>query len=330
MATVTLLLPPASRLAGRLPPTLARALGRADAVDIDDAGERAQLLRHFHILPRGWPIAALTRQMDAGDADGALWLRADPAWVRPDISGARLFAWGEGLQPAQADCDALLPALRPLFGDSGFHLDAPVPSRWYLRLPPGSKLPVFADPGDALGADVFEYLPNDAQDDGAVARRWRSLLNETQVLLHNHPWNARRGAAGKPPINSLWFWGAGMRPAQVRSHSKVVESDDAVLRALATASGAAVSTLSSVSPAAQPGGDRLIDLRARRDVAVLLDEWLPAMIGAMHRREMREIRIDFPDAPGFRLRASQRWRFWRGPLDQPGRSTGAASESDPT
>src|SRR4051794_33535091 len=80
MAKVTLLLPAASRLAGRLPLALATAMGRADIEALDAPGERAQLLRHFDVVPRGWAIAALTRQRDAGDAAGSMWLRADPAW----------------------------------------------------------------------------------------------------------------------------------------------------------------------------------------------------------------------------------------------------------
>ena len=314
MASITLLLPPASRLAGRLPSAIARAFGRADALRLDQPGERAQLLRHFDVLPRGWPIAALTRQLDSGDAEGALWLRADPAWVRPDISGARLFACGDGLQPAQADCDALLPALRPIFGDAGFQMDAPVPSRWYLRLPPGSKLPSFADPVDALGADVFEHLPADAGNEAAIARRWRSLLNEAQVVLHNHPWNERRAAAGKPPINSLWFWGAGVRPERVHSHFANVYTDDSVLRAFAAAAAATVSNLPVELPAEAAGGDCLFDLRAQRDLSTLHRDWLLPATAAISSSGVEEIRFDFPDRDGIRLRAGQRWRVWRKPL----------------
>src|SRR5690606_25852361 len=126
-----------------LPQALARALGRADALPAGEAGERAQLQRHFELLPRGWPVAALTRSLDAGDAAIGHWLRADPAWVRPDINGARLFAVGEGMQLVREDADALVPALRTLFGDAGFPIDAPDPSRWYLRAPAGTPLPAF-------------------------------------------------------------------------------------------------------------------------------------------------------------------------------------------
>src|SRR3546814_12513382 len=78
-------------------------------------------------------MAALTRQMDAGDAAGAAWLRADPSYVRPDINGARLLAIGPSLGMDEEDRTAFLPALRPLFGAAGFPLDTPTTSRAEVR-----------------------------------------------------------------------------------------------------------------------------------------------------------------------------------------------------
>lgn len=312
MATATLLLPGRDRLAGlRLPDAVARALGRADRVAAGP-GERAQLLRHFELLPRGWPVAALTRQADAGDAAASQWLRADPAWVRPEINGARLFACGEGLQLAQQDVDALLPALRPLFGDAGFPIDAPVPSRWYLRLPQGTTLPAFVEPADALGADLFDSLVGTEAATDAGSRRWRSLLSEAQVVLHNHPWNARRAAAGKPPVNSLWFWGGGKLPDHVSSRHAGVQSDDAMLRALAVA--AELSPAQRAARFEMPTTDVLFDLRDLRDPMVLFEQWLLPAIDALRHGGLERLDLDLADGDGFALARSQRWRLWRRPL----------------
>ena len=153
MTVATLLLPSRARFAGHaLPGAIARTLGRADRSQPGQPGERAQLLRHFALLPRGWPVAALTRQLDAGDAPLSAWLRADPVYVRPDINGARLLAHDQAMQLGSEDVEALLPALRPLFGDTGFTIDAPTPGRWYLRLPREAKLPVLAAPADAVSS----------------------------------------------------------------------------------------------------------------------------------------------------------------------------------
>lgn len=310
MATATLLLPPRIRLAGqRLPDVVARALGRADRLSIGDAGERAQLLRHFELLPRGWPVAALTRDLDAGDAASCAWLRADPAWVHPDINGARLMACGDMLRLTPEDSNALLPALRALLGDAGFTLDAPTPARWYLRLPRETSLPTFADPADALGADLFEHLPG-ADDASSEARRWRTLASETQVLLHNHPWNARRTAAGRPPVNALWFWGAGVLPDRVTARHLHVQSNDPLINALALATGMAPTELGAIDLSAESG---LYDLR---DVAVMqsINEWIAPMIDAVERGALTSVTFDFADGVGFAIERRQHWRLWRKPL----------------
>ncbi|MCJ0824843.1 phosphoglycerate mutase [Luteimonas sp. 50] len=313
MAMATLLLPERRRFAGRgLPDALARALGRADPVAGGEAGERAQLLRHFTLLPRTWPAAALTRQLDAGDAAASQWLRADPAWVRPELNGARLLACGEGLQLEQEDVDALLPALRPLFGDAGFPIDAPRPSRWYLRLPQGASVPDFVEPDDALGADLFDSLVGTETATSAGNRRWRALLSEAQVVLHNHPWNARRAAAGKSPVNSLWFWGGGKAPDHVATAHAQVHGGDAMLQALARGAGV---PWSARGPRFQvQDANALWDLRGLRDPSRLFDDWLSPAVAAIRDGGLQRLRLDFGDGDGYVLARTQRWRLWRRPL----------------
>ena len=307
MATATLLLPSHSRFARQpLPPALARSLGRADRTAAAEPGQRAQLLRHFDLLPRGWPVAALTRQLDAADAASAAWLRADPVYARPDINGVRLLAHGEAMGLGHPDIAALLPALRPLFGDTGFTIDAPTPGRWYLRLPREAKLPAFAEPADVLGADLFEYLP-----EGPEGRRWRALLSEAQVVLHNHPHNAARIASGKPPVNSLWFWGGGILPDHVASRHAGVETDEATLLALASAAN--VQALVPSARFAAPSADTLYDLRGSHNCATLASDWLMPAIDALHRGELARLALDFADGNGFSIDRRQRWRFWRKP-----------------
>lgn len=307
MSHATFLLPAASRFGDqRLSAAGARALGRADRLPHASQGRRAQLLRHFELIPNHWPMAALTRQAEVGDAAGSCWLRADPVHVRPDINGVRLLAHGAALALDDEDSAALLPALRPLFGDAGFPIDAPSPSRWYLRLPMAAKPPAFTEPADALGTDIFDHLA-----EGQEGRRWRSMLNESQVILHNHPWNERRAAAGKPSINSLWFWGGGILPDAVRSRHAQACCDDEQAAALAQAAG-----IAGTMPASfvLPVRDTVFDLCAARDLAGLEDAWLQPACDALRRGELQALILDFEDGRGFRLARSQRWRFWRRPL----------------
>jgi len=273
------------------------------------AGEAAQLRRQFQ-LAQPWPLAALTRQQDAGDAGDGVWLRADPAFVQPDQSGARLLAWGEMLQPDARDVAELLPALQPLFAEHGLTLDAPVPERWYLRVPHGLVLPEFSAADAALGEDLFAHLPM-----GESGRVWRALLTESQVLLHQHPWNVQRRAQGNSPINSLWFWGAGHLPASVETAHTEVHSRDALLLALAHAAGAGQGgTLAQTHDDQPVTGSVLIDLRHLRAIGPLADEVLPPLTAALAQRTLGQLRLDCADGACYTLTARQRRRFWTRPV----------------
>ena len=327
----TLWLPRWAALREQLTPSMAlhRLACRADRVAVEP-GDAARLARSFDILPRGLPIAALTRQLDAGDAMHFTWLRADPGHVRPDMATVRLMACGNlGLSPDE--CEALLKPLKPLFGDEGFPISAPVPQRWYLCLPPDVRLPGFASPQDVLGDDLFAHLP-----DGDAGRRWRRLMNEAQVILHNHPVNGQRAREGKLPVNTVWFWGAGRLPDHVRSKHSTIVTDDALITALSREAGVDCETFENshsqvarlptlnLARMEQEWDDRflrniqligtpegvLFDCRGLRNLE-LFDRWLVSLLGRMNGGKFDALMLDFGDGLTLRWRAAHRWRFWR-------------------
>lgn len=303
MASVTLLLPARSRLpATPLPAAVSRALDRALPAH-GEAGEQAQLARHFDVQGEGWPVAALTRQRDAGDASGALWLRADPCHVAPDMHGARMLSHGETLGLTEADAQAFAPMLQALFAEAGFVFDAPSPSRWYVRLPAGTALPAFVAPEHVLGDDLFAHLPP-----GAEGRRWRALLSEAQVLLHGHPRNDQRRAEGRQAVNSVWFWGEGVLPAQVSGRHRQVRSNDALLQSLAQAAGIPIGDDSG-----NGSSDVLVDLRQLRSLQQFAEGAVAPLLAALRRRELKQVRLDFEDGLQLLLTRAQRWRFWAPP-----------------
>lgn len=302
MLRLTLLLPARERFAGQpLPMDLGKWLARADHKQTD-AGRKAQIQRHVQAIPAQAPVAAITRNLDAPGAEQQAWLRADPCWVQADINGGRMLACGEmGLTPD--DAQALIAPLRSLFGDEGFPISAPVPSRWYLMLPRESKLPEFAPPEDVLGDDLVEHLPQ-----GDAGRRWRRLLNEAQVILHNHPLNAQRMAQGQPPVNSLWFWGGGVLPDFVRADG-VLYSDDVVVHGLLKIGQAAARPLPTRYDSALRDSPSVVDLRAARDLSTLMRDWITPVFASMRGHD--DLHLDFADGAQFAIRRAQRWRFWR-------------------
>ena len=276
----------------------------------DAARGRATVLREcFVIEAAALPVAALTRSIDADDAGEAKWLRADPAFVMADAVTLRMLACGD-LGLSAGETEALAQALWPLFEESGFVFDTPHPQRWYLRCPRDAALPKFSSPDEALGDDLAKHLP-----DGENARKWRGLLNEVQIVLTQHPVNTQRARRGLPPVNSLWFWGAGELPQRVRCEFDRVISDDEVVASLAKLSGVWSSpqsqSLSSMIGEQNQGRSMLVDLADQRDIARLDDEWFKPIADALKRGQIRQLDLLFESGERHVVKPGHRWRFWR-------------------
>ena len=79
------------------------------------------------------------------------------------------------------------------------------------------------------------------QPEGEAARSWRALVNELQMLWHEHPVNEARSQAGRPALNSVWLEGSCSRAGR-RGFDAVITSDDA-LAGLALSAGSEVSAV---------------------------------------------------------------------------------------
>ncbi len=79
-------------------------LARGDRLESRPSGIEQAIRELFEFSGRTFPAAALSRQVDVGDAVGSAWLRADPAHVRADMTTARMLACGElGLTASETD-----------------------------------------------------------------------------------------------------------------------------------------------------------------------------------------------------------------------------------
>lgn len=176
------------------------------------------------------PFAALSWLADTGVRPDGPLLRADPVYLRADQTQVRLFH-AEQLGIERADADALIATLNAHFTQDGLAFGAPLPYRWYARLPAAARMqttPLSAINGQPIG----EALPT-----GADARLWRQRLNEVQMLLHEHPVNVARRARRQPPVNGVWFWGGAELPGTIAADYTEIAGDNAVVAGLAKLAG---------------------------------------------------------------------------------------------
>jgi len=292
-------LPPLERFGGAHP--LRRLLAWASRLPDERHGRLEGLAHAFHVDVATLPAAALIRQHLAGDAGEDSWLNVDPAWVQPDMTGVRLLACGS-MSLSMDEARALAEVLQPAFAEAGLQLEVSAPDQWQLRLASDTPLPEFAAPEQALGEDLYQPLPQ-----GAAGRPWRRLLNEVQVLLHQHPLNATRQSRGLPPVNSVWPWGAGRLPAPLQSVFAGVAGNDVLLQAMASHAGMPSQILTPEAVAAAQAG-WLVDLQDLQ-VGEFDDAW-SSVLQTLARRQ--RLHVVFASGERWSWRPWHRWRFWRG------------------
>lgn len=102
------------------------------------------------------------------------------------------------------DADVLIQAIQKEFGNEMFHFYTGTSYRHLLIWDKG-EVNEMTPPHDILTKTIGSYLPK--QDMLA------QMMEKSYDILNNHPINVAREKAGLNKANSLWFWGAGTKPA---------------------------------------------------------------------------------------------------------------------
>lgn len=101
----------------------------------------------------------------------------------------------------------LVEMLQAELGDDRFEFHPGVGYRHLLVWRNGKDTMTATPPHDISGKQVLSFLPQ-----GEGADELISLMNSSQMLLHNHPVNKQREAREDLPATSIWLWGHGKSP----------------------------------------------------------------------------------------------------------------------
>jgi 2,3-bisphosphoglycerate-independent phosphoglycerate mutase len=102
------------------------------------------------------------------------------------------------------DAAVLLEAVKEVFENDTYKFYVGTSYRHLLIWDKGEVV-ALTPPHDILTSVIGGYLPTDAV--------LKDMMKRSYDILNNHPLNVKRAAEGKNKANSLWFWGAGTRPA---------------------------------------------------------------------------------------------------------------------
>jgi len=102
------------------------------------------------------------------------------------------------------DAAVLIEAVKAELGKEGYEFYAGTSYRHLLIWKQGEVLE-FTAPHDILTERIGGYLPGHPV--------FREMMEKSYEILKDNPINIERKKRGENPANSLWFWGAGTRPA---------------------------------------------------------------------------------------------------------------------
>ncbi|MHB1188375.1 hypothetical protein [Thiobacillus sp.] len=265
-----------------------------------------------------WPLAPITLAADGGVAGDAYWLRADPVHFRV-MRDRIVLAGSEVLSLSREEADGLATTVTQHFG---VELDPqPLhPQRWYLQFPEAPHLTT-TPLSVAVGCDIDPLLPQ-----GGDAIRFRTQLNELQMLLHDHPVNQAREARGELPVNSLWLWGGGCQPA-ARTTPIPIYTRNTEAEALGAFCGARVRPPPAHFDARLLKTDGIILLDAltrsgqvgdacgwRESLRELEQAWFAPLLGSLRKIGPHGLRLHDPvNGKALHLHARDAWKLWRRP-----------------
>ncbi len=230
-------------------------IGHDDSLVPLELPEETWLRERFGVKD-GDSVAAFALHAGAGSAaDGEQASLADGSLADAPRLLVRLVHLHVGLDhlvlavPQASDIDieearALADTANGLFAEDGLRWSPDTASAWSLRATSEAgraRLEGF-ERLQCRSARLVDGRSIDAwQVTGEAARAWRALLNELQMLWHEHPVNLARERVGRPALNSVWLEGRAGSPRS-RAFESVITADEAVA-GLALSAGSEVSAL---------------------------------------------------------------------------------------
>lgn len=274
-------------------------VGALDALGL--TAQRAQL-----------PSAALSQLGESGRIPPATeyWAHLECVHFAPGMSDVAAAALAGAAALTEQDRAELAATLGPHLASSGYEL-VTGRAEWRVRCPRALEVQTLP-PALAFEAPLKEALPS-----GADAAELRRLMTEMQMLLHEHPVNARRARGGLPAANATWMWSVASLAREISSsplpaafgdepylkglyllHSQTMQAESFDVSVLRESAQASPMTIALVKPDA---------------VAALEADWLLPLFDALRSGVFAQLIVYF-DRWRFALRRRELLRFWRRPL----------------
>lgn len=265
-------------------------------------------MHHLGLLPQpDRPLARLLLEVEStnhASQDTYSLLLAQPVHLSQQRDS---FALDSLLALSAEEYLALTTHLNSFFVEDGITL---IPSKtqqhWFLKT--ASPWQLTTQPVQAtLHQNIQAWMPQ-----GLDAKKLRQIINQVQMLLHEHPTNQKRLQKGLPEINSIWFSAnsfCGQVYAIAPPENTVLIGQNALTRVVSSA--CQLPHYADVSTAAKAGTKHAIMLMDQADNTLWDD-----LYQAVKSRKIRQMMAHFPAVNGtlqVSLTPLDCWKFWRKP-----------------
>ena len=292
---------------GRLEdPALVRWLAKSDLRRLD--APRELLSRILEVLGLPYPQSGLgaLRMWGQTSERPTVWIAAaDPAYLEPRLDHLCLHAQDAENVPPE-DLRPLIDHLQATIADSSDLGFARLGNCCYLR----AKEPI-------ASADVPPYvvhldLPNEYMPGGKDADRYRSLVSEVEMALHDHEINLRRQERGLQPVNCLWIWGGGYAPEQTAvAHPPLFANDPLLVGYWLSQSGVSAHWPGDISICADAAEAGFVAVIPEPDDPRLLAKCLNELRDLLRHGVVDRLVLMFRDGVEATVERGHRWRFWQ-------------------
>lgn len=150
------------------------------------------------------PLEALSIGVDMKDTDIAI--RCNIVTVSDDDLpyGEKTIIDHSSSEISTEDAAVLLKAVQEKLQNDMFQYYVGTSYRHLLIWDRGEVVDL-TPPHDILGKVIGDYLPKE--------KLLKDMMEKSYEILNNHPLNVERAKKGLNKANSIWFWGAGTKPA---------------------------------------------------------------------------------------------------------------------
>lgn len=292
---------------------LACLLAMGQTKTLDQALEALLCDQYSVPLEGDYPMAAMAAMADGLEVGNDYWLRADPVHLRLQRD---CFSLDESVPLPLESIHAkqMLESLNRHFaldlnagsGDPEYQFFIGTSGAWYLCCQQQPSITTSL-PSVAAGKNSHQFLPQ-----GEDAAKLIGLLNEVQMLLHEHPSNLIREAQGVETVNSIWLSGGGCMPKRTgSSRTDLLMANTAFYQGLALWADAPYQSLSADMDEVLMNPAVRMQLASSEELDTL---WFKPILTALFTKKITELTLNlgcYDQSLSVNIKPLDRYKFWR-------------------